>query len=143
MKANGWVVTLSSILVLFTVGCSVMKVKQVYVPEKIVYTTGVQDRISEDVAMVIMVTKQGNVVVYGKDGNAPLKLTALPDKSSDQMKIKECTYPTAAKENMEVCEGLKKGKAVVDSRTITILKSVGSGCITYNDGFGNLVEACW
>jgi hypothetical protein len=111
-------------------GCSNMKSKAVYVPEKVVYSDGLEKKIMElDAQIAILVLPDGNAAVYDKNGED----------------LKSCTYPSLSREDKSAqpCKGLLKEKEVTSVGTVTILKSVGSGCITIIDRFGNMHEYCW
>lgn len=111
-------------------GCSTMKMKPVHVPEKVVFSKGLEKKIEElNAPMAIVVLPDGNVAAYDKDGGP----------------LESCVYPSSMgqKASNRVCKGFSKEKEVVSVNTVTIIKSKGSGCITYVDMHGNLLEYCW
>lgn len=116
------------------------------VPGKVIYSDSLQGTI-EDVhaKAALLVTDDGKILVYNEKG--------------DRSNIRECKIPEPAKKPLskrdmakkdqmdypaDVCKGLRKGSAITNIQTLSILKSNSQDCIAIGkDQEGNLIEVCW
>ena len=97
-------------------------------PQKVEYSPGLKEAIgSVDAQAALLVTKDGRILLYDKDGEL----------------IKPCRFPDS-KGDAPVCSGLGKDGVVEGIESVTVLKTkVNPTCIILYDYRGVPFQYCW
>ena len=127
MKKKLLLVGISLVLLMSLQACTTTSASSTS-KQALAYPDKMESAIKETGAKVaILVNEKGELSFYDAEGE-PLKPCALPDSDSSN----------------PVCKGVKGDQAVIGIDALPILKTKGSGCITFGpDAYGNYYQYCW
>jgi len=132
MRRKLFILILGGILLIGLNACSTI------LPGKVVYPSDLQKKIEEVGAKAtILVTEEGQVLIYGADGKA------LDDKACRFPKPKDKTK-SRTQDAVKICPAFDAGSQVKSFSDISIFKSNSEHCITLGpDSYGTSYAVCW